>query len=77
MNPENTRRLWRLRFRRILQLEEESFAFYQKFLKEKPALVEASGLKPLLKEILRDEGRHILIAKKLLRLTGGETQQPD
>lgn len=68
MNPENARELWRLRFQKILQLEEESHEFYQKLLKEKTALLEEAGVKSILKEILGDEARHIKIAKELLHL---------
>ena len=72
MSHRNERELWRLRFLKILQLEEESFEFYKKLLKEKRILLEKSGLKPLLMRILRDEGRHIRLAKDLVRLVGGE-----
>ena len=69
MKKANERVLWRLRFKRILQLEEESFEFYKKLLKEKAGLLEKAGMQPTLKEIMRDEGRHIRIAKDLLKFT--------
>ena len=62
------KKLWELRFLKILELEEESFAFYQKLLKEKSPLLEEAGIKPILQQILRDEGKHIHIARDLLRL---------
>ena len=68
MNLEHEKELWRIRFQRILELEEESFHFYQKLLKEKAAVLEAVGVKPVIKEIMQDEGRHMRIAKNLLRL---------
>ncbi|MDP3762922.1 MAG: hypothetical protein Q8Q97_02520 [bacterium] len=68
MNPEHERELWEIRFKRVVELEQESYEFYQKLLKEKPELLEEAGIKSTLKEILRDEGRHIRIAKDLLRL---------
>ena len=68
MNAEHTRELWRIRFQRILELEEESFHFYKKLLKEKTKLLEETGIKETLRQIMRDEGRHIRIAKDLLRL---------
>lgn len=71
MNPQHERDLWRIRFLRILQLEEESFEFYQKLLKEKAGLLEQTGVASTLKQIMRDEGRHIRIAKDLLRIVGG------
>lgn len=68
MNPEHVKELWRIRFGRILELEQESFNFYQKLLKEKSTLLEEAGIKPLIKQIMQDEGRHIRIAKDLVRL---------
>lgn len=71
MNSEHVRELWRIRFQKILELEEDSFNFYLKLLREKSDLLEETGVKPVLKQILRDEGRHIRIARDLLRLVGG------
>ena len=70
MNPEHVKELWRIRFGKILELEQESFHFYQKLLKEKSALLEEAGIQPLIKQILQDEGRHIRIAKDQVQLTG-------
>ena len=61
-------KLWQIRFLKIVELEQESFNFYQKLLKEKSELVEESGLKLLLTQIMREEGQHIRIAKELVRL---------
>ena len=71
MNPEHERELWQIRFLRILQLEEESFEFYKKLLKEKKKILEQTEVKSTIKQIMRDEGRHIRIAKDLLKLAGG------
>ena len=68
MNPEHVRELWRIRFGKILELEQESFNFYQRLLKEKSTLLEEAGIKPMIKQIMQDEGRHIRIAKDLVRL---------
>jgi len=68
MNPEHVRELWQIRFLKILELEQESFNFYQKLLKEKSALLEEAGIKPMIKQMMQDEGRHIRIAKDLVRL---------
>jgi len=68
MNPEHERELWRIRFQRILELEEESFEFYKKLLKEKSEILEKAGIAPTLKQIMSDEGRHIRIAKDLLQI---------
>ena len=69
MNPKHQNELWQIRFEKILELEQESFGFYQKLLKEKSALLKETGLEPLIKQIMRDEGKHIRIAKELLELT--------
>lgn len=68
MNPEHTKELWRIRFQKIVDLEEESYQFYEKLLKGKGPLLEQAGVKSILKQILSDEGRHIRIAKELLSL---------
>ena len=77
MNPEHTRKLWQLRFQKILELEQESFDFYKKILKEKSALLEESDIKPILKQILHDEGKHIQIARDLLRLVTGKSSETE
>ena len=68
MNLEHVKELWQIRFLKIVELEQESFNFYQKLLEEKSELVAESGLKPLLTQIMREEGKHIRIAKELVRL---------
>lgn len=72
MNPEHERELWQIRFQKILQLEEESFEFYQKLLKEKAKILEKTETKSTIQEIMRDEGKHIRIAKDLLKLVSGK-----
>ena len=73
MNPDHEKKLWHIRFEKILELERESFGFYQKLLKEKSELLKETGLEPLIKQIMRDEGKHIRIAKDLLELVNKET----
>ena len=73
MNPEHVRELWCIRFLKILELEQESFNFYKKLLEEKSVLLEEAGIKPMIKQIMQDEGRHIRIAKELVRLVGNRT----
>jgi rubrerythrin len=70
MNPEHVQKLWHLRFLKVLELEEESFEFYGKLLREKGDLLEKAGIKSVLEQIRRDEGRHIKIARDLVRLVG-------
>lgn len=68
MSRHDERELWRLRFQKILQLEEESFEFYKALLREKGPLLEEAGIQSILEQILHDEGKHIRIAKDLVRL---------
>ena len=72
MNSEHEQQLWRIRFEKILELEVASFNFYQKLLKEKTKLLKETELEPVIKQIMRDEGRHIRIAKELLELACGK-----
>lgn len=76
MNAEHVQKLWQLRFQKVLELEEESFEFYRKLLKEKSEVLEEAGIKPLIKQIMKEEGRHIRIAKELLAISGGEKEGP-
>lgn len=69
MNPEHVKKLWRLRFEKILELEQESFQFYKKLVEEKEELLTEAGIIDTLKEIIRDEARHINIARELVQLT--------
>ena len=72
MNLEHERELWQIRFGKILELERESFNFYQKLLKEKAAMLKEAGLDSTIKQIMQDEGKHIHIAKELLQMAEGE-----
>jgi rubrerythrin len=67
MNPDHVQKLWYLRFLKVLELEEESFEFYKKLIEERSTLLEAAGIKSTLKQIMQDEGRHIRIARDLIR----------
>lgn len=75
MNPEHTKKLWLLRFQKILELEAESFHFYKKLLDGKSGLLEETGIQSTLRQILHDEGKHIKIARELIRLAGGESHE--
>ena len=75
MNPEHERELWSIRFGKILELELESFHFYERLLEEKSSLLKDAGLEPVIKQIMRDEGKHIRIAKDLLELVNKETPE--
>lgn len=68
MKPEQQKELWQLRFMKILELEQASFGFYEKLLKEKSELLEETEMKPLLKKIMQEEAQHIRIARNLVRL---------
>ena len=75
MNPEHERELWSIRFGKILELELESFHFYERLLKEKSSLLKDAGLEPVIKQIMHDEGNHIRIAKDLLELVNRKTPE--
>ncbi len=75
MNQDNISKLWRLRFEKVLKLEEDSFDYYQTLIKEKTRLLERSDLLDLIEEISRDEAKHIRIAKELLRLIADEKEK--
>lgn len=68
MNPNHENELWQIRFQKIFELEEESFHFYKKLLREKGDLLKETDLEPVIKQIMRDEGKHMRIAKELLHL---------
>ena len=71
MNRLHERELWQIRFQRILELEQESFEFYQKLLKEEKDILEKTAVQSTLKKIMQDEGRHMRIAKDLLKIVSG------
>ncbi len=71
MNRKHEKELWQIRFQKILDLEKDSFDFYGNLLKEKSALLKEAGLDSVIKQIMRDEGKHIRIAIELLRLVSG------
>lgn len=77
MKLEHARELWQIRFLRILQLEQESFDFYKNLLTEKGPLLEKAGIQSILEKILQDEGRHIRIAKELIRLVNKKSEEGD
>ncbi len=70
MNPSHEKELWYIRFKKILELEVESFNFYKQLLEEKGGLLKDAGIQSTIKQIMRDEGKHISIAKELLELVG-------
>lgn len=75
MNPEHVKKLWQLRFEKIVEGEKEAFEFYKKILKEKSALLEEVGIKSIIKQIMRDEANHIRIAQEMLHWMSDESKE--
>ena len=67
MNPE-LKKLWGLRFEKILKLENESHDFYERLLKENASLLEGTRTKEILEGIAKDEAKHAQIAEELLKI---------
>ena len=68
MKRKHERELWKIRFEKLFEMEKESLEFYQKLLKEKGGVLKKTGVKPVIQRIMRDEGRHMRIAKDLIDL---------
>ncbi len=68
MHDKGLKQLWEIRFLKIFTLEKEGFLFYRKLLAKGEALLEGTGAKPILEGIMKDELKHVRIARELLRL---------
>ena len=68
MTRDDLLELWELRFHKILQLEAEAHKAYKLMLKNYSHILVGSRLKPMLREIMSDEKRHVQIALELLKI---------
>ena len=68
MNENQLRNLWKIRFEKILYIEQESWTFYRNILKEHRSLLENTKAGELLEKIIEDEVRHTRIAMELIRM---------
>ena len=66
MNTRELKKLWRMRFEKILRLEKESLLFYSKLLKKHRSFLAGTEAKEVLESIMKDEAKHIQIAGELL-----------
>ncbi len=57
--------LWEARVEKILRLEAEALSEYKRFLKKYSHLIGGSRIQRIIRAIMRDECRHIEIAKKI------------
>ena len=61
--------LWRLRFKKILKLEEEAALAYSRLLTEYMGDFDTRpNLKDHFVKLIRDEKKHVRLAKELLRI---------
>lgn len=62
------KKLWEMRFAKLVSLEKEAFVFYKELLRENANLLEGTRARSMLKGIMKDEARHIKMARELLEL---------
>lgn len=60
--------LWETRFRKILELEKDSYHFYKNLLERNKTILEGTRIKNVLEQIMHEESQHARIAHELLRL---------
>ena len=68
MNFEQYCELWEIRFRKIEDLEKDSLKFYRNILKKFDSLLKQSQSKDIIEGILKDEAKHLLIARELIEV---------
>ena len=68
MNQEQLQSLWEARFQRLVKLETEAVVFYKILLQKYPHVLNGSRAKQIIRRIMREEGQHVKIAKKLLSI---------
>ena len=66
--------LWRLRFEKMLRLEEESVTDYQALLEECKTKYKSHTLIPHFERLITDEKKHAHLCKELLTILN---RQPD
>jgi rubrerythrin len=60
--------LWKIRFDKMLQLEEQSVTDYEKLLEECKTKYKGHSLEPHLEQLIKDEKKHSLLCKELLAI---------
>ena len=69
----HNKELWELRFRRILELEIESYLFYKRLIQENGELLSRMEARDVLEKIMREELQHAKKAQELVRMIKSET----
>lgn len=68
MQDKAFKELWQIRFLKIFNLEKEGFLFYRRLLRENESLFQGTEAKQTMERIMRDELKHVRIARALLRI---------
>ena len=68
MRREFYKELWRLRFEKMLRLEEQSVVGYQALLEESKKRFRDHSIIPNLEKLISDEKRHALLVKELISI---------
>ena len=72
MISDQLKDLWIMRFNKILQMEKDSFAFYQSLLQKYEKMLDGTPVKMKLEKLMKEEARHIRLAKNLLQTLEGK-----
>ena len=65
--------LWSLRFRKMLMLEEQSMTDYQSLLEECQNGCDDSSVAPHLRQLIRDEKKHVSLVQELINITNRQS----
>ena len=68
MDRGQFKELWKLRFEKMLSLEEQSIRDYGALLEECEAAYGEHSIKPHLMRLIHDEKKHVHLVKELLRI---------
>ncbi|MBI4358798.1 MAG: hypothetical protein HY584_05815 [Candidatus Omnitrophica bacterium] len=68
MHDQQYKELWEIRFRKVLNLEKESSAFYTRLLKRNQLILEDAQIRFFLKQIMEDRGKRAKIAQDLVHI---------
>ena len=73
MRDRQFKELWSIRFLNILNLEKESSLFYARLLAKDQAVLEKTGTKALLEQMVNDRKERVQIARELVHLVNRKT----
>jgi len=72
MDHGQYRELWRIRFKKMLRLEEQAVSDYESLLEECTAKHHEHPIEPLLERLIQDEKRHARLVRELLDILEGQ-----